>query len=133
MIVRRSIAIACVVAAVWSASAIASTHALWVFRHGTQTASRTGAGCTFHAVSGDELVTTCGARGHAVLTYSFGLPPGVGSVYPKVDGWQWCSGQHWLQAVMARVNARTVHEVIPVPAGCKVAINSVRIVYFSRR
>lgn len=134
MILRRSIAVACALAAVSAVPASAHTkyQMSFVTRTGTQTAARSAAGCTFRTVWFEKLVTTCGRNGHATLTYALTLPRGVGTVYPKVDGWQSCSGQHWVQGVMVRVNARTVHEVIPVPARCTVAINSVRINYLSR-
>ncbi len=130
---RRSIAIAGVVAAISAASAsAATTHAMWLFLLGTQTTARAGVGCTYRAGIGGELTTACSATGHATLTYAFTLPKGVRNVYPKVDGYGQCPGNLQVTAVMDQLNARSVHEVIKVPGGCTAEINSIRVVYFSK-
>lgn len=130
---RRSIAIAGVVAAISAASASAATIThTWLFRLGTQTAARTGVGCTYRAGFGGELTTACSATGHATLTYAFTLPKGVRDAYPYVDGYGRCPGRLRVTAVMDQLNARSVHEVIKVPGGCTAEINSIRVVYFSK-
>lgn len=129
---RRSIALTVVAAALSAtAAAAATTPVMWVFREGTHTAARANDGCTFRALQGGVLVTACGPRDHATLTYDFTLPAGVRSVYPTVGGSRWCTGLRWPRAVMDRLSARTVHEVIEIPGGCLDSITFVRINYLS--